>query len=95
MNRQEHRQVLRTIKSRARANAFTYSQYAFETMVDQFVYEEDVKRAFSTASMMDVREDRRNGTHYVLRGFGMDESPLVLVCLLLRRKVEVVDLYRD
>jgi hypothetical protein len=44
---------------------------------------------------MEVREDRRNGTHYVLRGFGMDESPLVLVCLLLRRKVEVVDLYRD
>jgi hypothetical protein len=95
MNRQEPRQALRTIKSRARANAFSYSQHAFESMVDQSIYEEDVKRAFSTASLMEVREDRRSGTHFFVRGFGMDETALVLVCVLLRSRVEVVDLYWD
>src|SRR5437763_370789 len=33
MKRQEPRQVLKTVKARARANAFTYSQHAFEAMV--------------------------------------------------------------
>ena len=95
MNRQEPRQALRTIKFRAKINLFRYSQFAFEKLVDEGVYEEDVKRAFSTASLLETRGDRRDGTHYILRGFGMDESGLVLVCVLLRRMVEVVDLYWD
>ncbi|HZE99675.1 MAG TPA: DUF4258 domain-containing protein [Planctomycetota bacterium] len=91
--RQEPRQALKTVKSRARANAFTYSQHAFELMVDSSIYEEDIKRAFSTARLVGVHYDGRTRTHYVLEGFGMDESALVLVCSLQRRLVEVVDLY--
>jgi hypothetical protein len=93
--RQEPRQILRTLKSRARANAFTYSPHAFESLVESSIDEEDVKRAFSTASLLDVRADSRRGTHYILQGFGMDEEPLVLVCRLQRRMVEVVELYWD
>lgn len=95
MKRQEPRQVLRTIKARARANAFTYSQHAFATMVDEMLYEEDVKRTFSTASLLEVREDPRGATHYILRGFGMEEEPVVLICRFRKRLIEVADLYRD
>lgn len=93
--RQGARQALRIIKSRARDNAFRYSQHAFEAMVDEGIYEEDVKRAFSTASLIEVREERLRGAHFVLRGFAMDEGGLVLICQLLRNRVEVVDLYWD
>ena len=41
MMRQEPRQVLRVIKTRVRYNAFIYSRHAFETMVDESLYEED------------------------------------------------------
>lgn len=95
MKRQEPRQILKSIKFRARVNAFTYSQHAFESMVDAMIYEEDVKRAFSTARLLEVREKPRAGTHYILRGFGMNEEPLVLVCRVLKRLIEVVDLYWD
>lgn len=95
MNRQEHRQVLRTIKFRSRINLFTYSPFAFEKLVDEGVYEEDVKRAFSTATLLEGRDGGRSGTHYTLRGFAMNEAGLVLVCVLKRRLVEIVDLYWD
>ena len=95
MKRQGPRQLLRFLKAKARDNLFTYSQHAFEAMVDASMYEEDVKRAFSNAILIDVREKPRAGTHYVLRGFGMNEEPLILVCRQLRRLVEVVDLYWD
>ncbi len=91
--RQEPRQVLRAVKARARSNAFRYTEFAFEAMVDEGIYEEDVKRAFSTARLLEVREERRRGTHYILQGFGMDEAALVLVCQLLRQRVEVMDVY--
>jgi hypothetical protein len=94
MMRQEPRLVLRTVKSRAKANAFRYSPYAFEAMVDEGIYEEDVKRAFSTARLLEIRGERRRGTHYILQGYDMDEGELVLVCQLLRQSIEVVDLYR-
>ena len=93
MMRQEPRQVLRTVKARAKVNAFRYTDFAFESMVDEGIYEEDVKRAFSTARLVEVREERRRGTHYILQGYGMDEEALVLVCQLLRQRIEVVDLY--
>ena len=95
MKRQEPRQILKTLKFRARINAFTYSPHAFEAMVDAWIYEEDVKRAFSTARLVEVQEKPRAGTHYTLQGFGMDEEPLVLVCRVQRRLIEVVDLYWD
>jgi hypothetical protein len=92
MMRQGPRQALRTIKTRVRSNAFNYSQFAFETMVDQSLYEEDVKRAVASARLVETREGGRLGTCYVLEGFAMNEEELQVVCRLLRHKVEVVDL---
>lgn len=93
MMRQEPRQALRTIKSRVRWNSFSYSQFAFESMVDRGIYEEDVKRTVATARLVETRERDGVGTAYVLQGFAMNEEPMVVVCRLLRRKVEVLDLY--
>jgi hypothetical protein len=93
--RQEPRQAVRTIKGRVRINAFTYSRFAFESLVDRSIYEEDVKRAVATARLIETREREGLGTCYVLQGFAMDEEAMVVVCRLLRSKVEVLDLYRD
>jgi hypothetical protein len=93
MMRQGPRQALRTIKGRVRVNAFSYTQFAFETMVDQSIYEEDVKRAAATGRLVETREDEGKGTHYILQGFAMNEEEMVLVCRLLRQKVEIADLY--
>jgi hypothetical protein len=90
--RQEPRQVLRTIKIRVRTNAFTYSRHAFESMVDQSLYEEDVKRAVASARLVETRESSQLGTCYVLQGFAMSEEEMVVVCRLLRQKVELLDL---
>ena len=92
MMRQGHRQALRTIKGRVRINAFTYSQYAFESMVDEFIYEEDVKRAIATGRLVETRESGPLGTCYVLQGFAMNEEEMVLVCRILKQKIEVIDL---
>jgi hypothetical protein len=91
--RQEPRQAVRTIKGRFKINAFSYTDYAFQSMVDQSIYEEDVQRAAATARLLETRESASLGTCYVLQGFAMSEDGMVLVCRLLRRKVEVVDLY--
>jgi len=93
--RQGPRQVLRTVKARARVNAWTYSPRAFESLVDSSIYDEDVQRAFSTASLLETHEHPCSGSHYVLQGFGMNEEPLVLVCRLQRRLIEIVELYWD
>ncbi len=93
MMRQEPRQVLRVIKDRVRINQFTYTDYAFRSMVDESIYEEDVKRAVATGRLIESREEGRRGTHHVLQGFAMNEDEMVLVCRLLRQKVEVADLY--
>lgn len=93
MMRQGPRQVVKAIKGRVRINAFTYTPYAFETMVDQSIYEEDVKRAVATGRLLETREDERKGTHYILRGFAMNEEEMILVCRLLRQRVEIADLY--
>lgn len=95
MMRQEPRQALRTIKIRVRINAFDYSQFAFESMVDRMIYEEDVKRTIATARLVETRESEALGTCYVLQGFAMNEEAMAVVCRLRRRKVEVVDLYWD
>ncbi|MBI3857225.1 MAG: DUF4258 domain-containing protein [Planctomycetes bacterium] len=93
MKRQELRQVLRVIKGRVRVNMFTYTQFAFESMVDQSIYEEDVKRAVATGRLVETREDDRRGTHYLLQGFAMNEEEMLLICRLLRRKVVVAALH--
>ena len=93
MKRQEPRQVVKVIKDRVRINAFTYTDYAFEAMVDQSIYEEDVKRAIATGRLIETREDGRKGTHYLLEGFAMNEDAMVMVCRLLRQKIEIVDVY--
>lgn len=93
MMRQEPRQALRTIKLRVKENAFTTSHFAYEAMIDQSIYDEDIQRAASTGRLLETRESAMLGTCYVLQGFSMSEDELVLVCRLLRRKVEVVDLY--
>ena len=92
MMRQGPRQAVRTIKTRVRVNAFSYSRHAFETMVDQSLYEDDVKRAVASAHLIETRESRQLGTCYVLQGFAMNEEELEVVCRLMRSKVEVVDL---
>jgi len=83
---------VRTIKARVKFNAFTYSQFAFGTMVDQSLYEEDVKRAVASAHLVETRESAQLGTCYVLQGFAMNEEEILVVCRILRHKVEVVDL---
>lgn len=93
MMRQEPRQAMRTIKLRIRENAFTTSHFAYEAMIDQSIYDEDIQRAASTGRLLESRESAVLGTCYILQGYAMSEDPLVLVCRLLRRKVEVVDLY--
>lgn len=93
MMRQEPRQVVRTIKERVRINAFRYTPYAFETMVEQSIYEEDVKHAIETGHLVETRGDEGKGTHYILQGFAMNEEEMVLVCRLLRQRVEIADLY--
>jgi len=93
MMRQEPKQAVRTIKLRIRENAFTESPFAYEAMIDQFIYDEDIQRAASNGRLLETRESGSLGTCYVLQGYGMSEDPLVLVCRLLRRRVEIVDLY--
>lgn len=93
MMRQEPRQAMRTIKLRVKENAFTTSHFAYEAMIDQSIYDEDIQRAVSTGRLLETRESASLGTCYVLQGFAMSEDGLVLVCRILRRKVEVVDLY--
>jgi hypothetical protein len=93
MMRQEPKQAMRTIKLRVRENAFTTSHFAYEAMIDQSIYDEDIQRAASTGRLLETRESATLGTCYILRGFGMSEDELVLVCRLLRTKVEIVDLY--
>jgi len=93
MMRQEPKQAVRTIKLRIKENAFTESPFAVEAMIDQSIYDEDIQRAASTGRLLEARESAALGTCYILQGYAMSEDPLVLVCRLLRRRVEIVDLY--
>ena len=87
-------EALRHIKSRARDNAFSYTRDAFARMVERFLYEEDVKRAFSNASLDGLLEDERGRTLYALHGYGMHEETLLLLCRLAKNKVLVLDVSR-
>jgi len=93
MMRQEPKLAVRVIKGRVRDNLFDYTEYAFRGMVDQMIYEEDVKHAVETSRLIETREADRKGTHYVLQGFAMNEEEMILVCRLLKRRVEIADVY--
>lgn len=93
MKRQEPGLAVRAIKVRVRENAFMISDHAFQGMVDQMIYDEDVQRATATGHLLETRESASLGTCYVLQGFAMNEEDLILVCRLLRQRVEFVDVY--
>ena len=56
-------------------------------------YGSGVKRAVASGRLIETRQEARKGTYYVLQGFSLNEQDLVLVCRLLKQKVEVADLY--
>ncbi len=94
MIRRNPETAFRILKRRVRDNAFRFGQAAFGLMVARMLYEEDVKRAVSTASLAGTFEDVRGRTLFVLHGFGMNEEPVAVICRLDRTRVEVVDVFR-
>jgi hypothetical protein len=59
--RQEPRQAVRVIRDRVRINAFTFTRYSFERMVDQGIDEEDVKRAIASSRLVETATKRAGG----------------------------------
>jgi hypothetical protein len=82
------------VKELVRDNAFRYTREALGRMVDRFLYEEDVKRAFSTAHLDGLLEDEKGRIVYALSGFGMNEQTLLVLCRMARSKVVVLDVDR-
>lgn len=87
-------EVLAEIKSRARDRAFSYAGGVFERMVERFLYEEDVQRAFSNATLDGIFHDSPTRKSYALSGFGMNEDPLLLHCRLSKTRLVVMDVNR-
>ena len=94
MNRRDPEAAFRVIRRRVRDNAFRYTDDAFARMVDRFLYEEDVKRAFSTSTLAGIFEAPRGRTLFALHGFGMNEDALGVLCRMSRTRVVVVDVFR-
>lgn len=86
--------TFQAIKRRVRDNAFRYTDGAFARMVDRFLYEEDVKRAFSTSTLAGVFEDPVGRTIFAVHGFGMNEDALGVICRMSRTRVVVLDVFR-
>jgi hypothetical protein len=87
-------EILGLIKSRARDNAFSYARDAFERMVERGLYEEDVKRALSNATLDGIRREERGRPSYALHGFGMNEDTLLLRCRLSKTRLVVIEVCR-
>jgi len=94
VNRRDPEDAFRLIKRRVRDNAFRYTDQAFSRMVDRMLYEEDVKRAFSTSTLAGVFEDPVGRTLFAVHGFGMNEDALGVLCRMSRTRVVVVDVFR-
>ena len=94
MNIEDPEDELDRIKELARDNAFSYTHEAFRLMVERSLYEEDVKRAFSTSRLDGLLEDPRGRVLFALSGFGMNEDTLLLLCRMSRNKVLVLDVDR-
>jgi len=87
-------EVLEEIKRRARDRAFSYAGDAFERMVERSLYEEDVERAFSNATLDGIFHDSPTRKSYALHGFGMNEDTLLLHCRLSKTRLVVIDVCR-
>lgn len=87
-------EILEEIKNRARDRAFSYAGACFDRMVEQCLYEEDVERAFSNASLDGIIHDSPTRTSFALHGFGMNEETLLLHCRLSRTRLVVMDVSR-
>jgi len=94
MNFEDPEDEFDRLKELVRDNAFSYTRDAFRLMVERSLYEEDVKRAFSTSRLDGLLEDERGRTLFALSGFGMNEETLLLLCRMSRNKVLVLDVSR-
>ena len=94
MNFDDPQEDFDRIKELARDNAFSYTLEAFRLMVERSLYEEDVKRAFSTSRLDGLMEDPKGRTLFALSGFGMNEETLLILCRMSKRKVLVLDVDR-
>ena len=87
-------EILEEIKTRARDRAFSYAEGSFERMVERSLYEEDVQRAFSNATLDGILHDPPRKPSYALSGFDMNEDPLLLLCRLSKTRLVVIDACR-
>lgn len=87
-------EILDEIKARARDRRFSYAEGCFERMVERFLYEEDVERAFSNATLDGIIHDSPKRKSYALHGFGMNEDTLLLHCRLSKSRLVVIDVCR-
>ena len=82
--------MLRTIKSRVRRGAWQFSDPGFKDFLDDArLRHQDVIRAFATARLAGYFEDALDRNVFILRGFGMDEEPVVVLCRVVRTRVVV------
>jgi hypothetical protein len=93
MDLREELDAVETIQRQMRNNAFNYTPRAFECMVDQGIYEEDVVRGMETAEYVGADADRKHPL-FIFRGRGMDDQTLALVCRLHRNSVRIVCVLR-
>jgi hypothetical protein len=87
-------EILEEIKKRARDRAFSYAGGCFERMVEQSLYEEDIQRAFSNATLDGIIHDSPTRTSFALSGFGMNEETLLLHCRLSKTRLVVMGVDR-
>lgn len=83
-----------TIKIRTADNAWSYTDRAFLGMVDQWLYEEDVKRGLGTGRLVGVVENGKRGPLFVVQGVGMRDEPVEIVCRLLKDRMKVEGVFR-
>lgn len=82
--------MLRTIKRRVRRGAWEFSDPGFQEFLDGTrLRHQDVIRAVATARLAGWFEDHLDQSVYILRGFGMNEEPVCVLCRLVRTRVVV------
>ena len=88
--RRSPRAMLRTIKSRVRRGAWQFSDPGFRDFLDDtLLRHQDVIRAVATARLAGWFEDHLDRSVFILRGFGMNEEPVCVLCRLVRTRVVV------
>lgn len=82
--------MLRTIKRRVRRGAWEFSDPGFQDFLDDArLRHQDVIRAVATARLAGWLEDHLDRSVFILRGFGMDEEPICILCRIVRTRVIV------